>query len=168
MRPTSVEVLRGLQGALISEIGPEVQSLFGQSAIEISQMLLEMLAQEADGAADNLARDNETLSVILGRGALAVRPLNGALADETEAALSEPGQPSLTITALSDRNGRLRDLLDSLLAACEGTEADPDEELASVRSEAYSHLREVAARGWSFWDVASFRERMARLRSSGT
>jgi hypothetical protein len=33
----------------------------------------------------------------------------------------------------------------------------------ALRSDAYRHLREVAARGWSFWDVFSFRERMARF-----
>ena len=42
------------------------------------------------------------------------------------------------------------------------------EALMSLRSDAYRHLREVAARGWSFWDVFSFRERMARLRATGT
>jgi hypothetical protein len=41
------------------------------------------------------------------------------------------------------------------------------EALMAARSDAYRHLREVAARGWSFWDVFSFRERMARFRETG-
>ncbi len=41
------------------------------------------------------------------------------------------------------------------------------EALMAARSDAYRHLREVAARGWSFWDVFSLRERMARFRETG-
>jgi hypothetical protein len=39
--------------------------------------------------------------------------------------------------------------------------------MVAMRSDAYRHLREVAGRGWSFWDVSHFRERMARLRATG-
>src|SRR3989304_3347412 len=89
MRPTPVEALRGLQGVLASDIGREGQSLFGQDALRTSQMLLEMVPNELDGAADNLFRDNETLAALLARGATAIRPLDAALAGETQAALAE-------------------------------------------------------------------------------
>jgi hypothetical protein len=170
VRPNAVEVLRGLQGALTSDIGPEVQSLFGQSALELSQMLLEMLANELDGAADSLARDNETLSEILGRAVDPVRALDTGLADETATALAEPNDTSLTITALTARNQRLRGLLERLLVSCEDAVGSTPKgnSLLVIRSDAYSHLREVAARGWSFWDVFSFRERMAQLRTQQT
>jgi hypothetical protein len=169
MRPTVVEVLRGLQGALISDIAPEVQSLFGQDVLQSTQMLLEMVANEIDGAADNLARDNETLGGILARGAGAVRPFDKGLAEEMAAVLAEAPDPSLTIATLSARNQRLRGLLERLLVVCEDAagKTPKAEALAAVRSDAYRHLREVAVRGWSFWDVFSFRERMARLRATG-
>jgi hypothetical protein len=35
----------------------------------------------------------------------------------------------------------------------------------AVRTEAYRHLRQLAVRGWSFFDVSGFRERMARARA---
>jgi len=164
-----VEALRGLQGALMADIAPEVQSQFGQNALEVAQMLLEMLAQEVDGAADNLARDNQTLRDLLGRAVAPLRPIDSALAEETAAALAEPADPSLTLAALTAHNQRLRGLLERLLVVCEDAVGGPQasEELMAVRADAYRHLREVAARGWSFWDVFSFRERMARLRASG-
>jgi hypothetical protein len=153
----------------MSDIGPEVQSLFGQSALEIAQMLLEMLANEIDGAAADLARDNRTLCDLLGRAVVALRPVDSTLAEETAAALAEPTDPSLTVTQLSARNQRLRGLLEQLLVVCEdATEsAQASQDLMSLRSDAYRHLREVAARGWSIWDIFSFRERMARLRATG-
>ena len=168
MRPTSVEVLRGLQGVLASDIGREVQSLFGQDALQTGQMLLEMLANELDGAADSLFRDNEALVELLGRGAGAVRSLDAGLAEETQAALAEQTDGSLKISALSARNSRLRGLLERLLVVCEDAAAGGKHAaLMAVRADAYRHLRDVATRGWSFWDMLSFRERMAQLRAGG-
>jgi len=164
-----VEALRGLQGTLMSDITPEVKSLFGQETLQLAQMLLEMLVSEVDGAADNLARDNQTLCELLGRAVVALRPVDSALAEEAAAASAEPTDPSLTVAALTTRNQRLRGLLERLLVLCEDVaeSAQASQDLMAVRSEAYRHLREVAARGWSFWDIFSFRERMARLRATG-
>ena len=169
MRPNAVEALRGLQGTLVSDITPEVQSLFGQETLALSQMLLEMLISEVDVAADNLARDNQTLCEHLRRSVVALRSVDSTLAEEAASALGEPTDPSLTVTALTARNQRLRGLLERLLVVCEdiADSAQASEDLMSLRSDAYRHLREVAARGWSFWDVFSFRERMARLRATG-
>lgn len=162
-------MLRGLQGALISEVAPEMQSLFGQDLLQAVQMLLEVVVNEVDGAADSLVSDNRTLSVMLDRGAAAVSAIDGGLAEETAIALAEPDDGLLTIAALTARNQRLRGLLERLLVICEDADGSAPEgqALMAVRSEAYRHLREVAARGWSFWDVFSFRERMARLRATG-
>jgi hypothetical protein len=169
MRPNAVEALRGLQGALVSDVAPEVQSLFGQETLMLAQMLLEMLINEVDDAADNLARDNRTLCDLLDRAVTPLRSVDSDLAEETAAALVEPTGPSLTVSALSARNQRLRGLLERLLVLCEdiADSAQASQYLMAVRSDAYRHLREVAARGWSIWDVFSFRERMARLRASG-
>ncbi len=169
MRPSAVEVLRGLQGALMSEVAPEMQSLFGQDLLQSVQMLLEVVVNEVEDAADSLVRDNRRLCEILDRGAAAVSAIDSSLAGETATALAEPGEGSLAIAALTARNQRLRGLLERLLVICEDADVSAPESqaLMAVRSDAYRHLREVAARGWSFWDVFSFRERMARLRATG-
>jgi hypothetical protein len=153
----------------MSDIAPEVQSLFEQETLALSQMLLEMLVSEVDVAADNLARDNQTLCELLRRAVLPLRSIDSTLAEEAEATLAEPTDPSLTVTALTASNQRLRGLLEHLLVICEDIAdgAQANEDLMSLRSDAYGHLREVAARGWSFWDIFSFRERMARLRATG-
>ena len=162
-------MLRGLQGVLASDIGREVQSLFGQDTLQTSQMVLEMLANELDGAADSLVRDNEALGELLGRGAGAVHSLDAGLAEETQAALAEQTDGSLKISALSTRNSRLRGLLERLLVVCEDAAAGGKHAaLMAVRADAYRHLRDVATRGWSFWDMLSFRERMARFRGGGS
>ena len=40
------------------------------------------------------------------------------------------------------------------------------EKIDEVRIRIYKHLKEVSARGWSFWDVSSFRGRMAAINSA--
>jgi len=153
---------------LASDIGREVQSLFGQDALQTSQMVLEMLANELDGAAHSLVQDNAALAELLTRGAAAVEPLDAALSADTRAALAEEGDGSLALSALSARNGQLRGLLERLLVVSEDAAGSgEDTTLMAVKSDAYRHLREVSARGWSFWDMFSFRERMARLRGGG-
>jgi hypothetical protein len=169
MRPNAVEALRGLQGALVSEVAPEVQSPFGQETLTLAQMLLEMLINEVDDAADNLVHDNQTLCDLLDRAVIPLRSVDSDLAEETAAVLAEPTSPSLAVSALTARNQRLRGLLERLLVLCEDVagSGQASQDLMAVRSDAYRHLREVAARGWSIWDVFGFRERMARLRASG-
>lgn len=170
MRPTATEALRGLQAALMSDIAPEVRSAFGQDTLQTIQMLLETLAQEVDGAADDLRRDNETLAGILERAEDAVRRLDGELADDIATALGEAMENSLAISALEARCQRLRGLLERILVLCEDTLASGQDSgaMIQVRAEAFRHLGEVASRGWSFWDISSFRERMERLRAEGT
>ena len=45
-------------------------------------MLLEMLTNEVDAAAGNLARDNQTLCQLLRRAVVALRPVDSALASQ--------------------------------------------------------------------------------------
>ena len=102
-------------------------------------MLLEMLTNEVDAAAGNLARDNQMLCQLLRRAVVALRPVDSALAEETAAALAEPTDPSLTVTGLAARNQRLRGLLEELLVVCEDAadSAQASQDLMSLRSDAY-------------------------------
>lgn len=168
MRPDNVEIIRGLQGHLMTVVAPELRSQFAQDSLQTVQMLLELLANDLDTAAESLAKDNRTLRELLSqaRQALSAVPGGDALAGEIDAALAEEDEGALAVSALSERNRRLRGALERLLVACEGSLGEPGwEPLLPVRAAAYRHLREVAARGWSFWDVFSFRGMMARLRS---
>lgn len=172
MRPNALEAIRGVQGALMGVIAPELQSLFVQDTGQTVQMLLESLANEWDTAAETLHNDNRRLSGVLSAAAAALRSLKGpddalsALAEDIGAGLSAEPDESLAISKLRARNVQLLAFLERTLEACEdGVGERGFEPLAPVRQAIYNHLREVAGRGWSFWDVMSFRERMARLRA---
>ena len=172
VRPNALEAMRGIQGALMGVIAPELQSMFVQDTGQTVQMLLESLANEWDTAAETLHSDNRRLADLLSEAAAAIRSPKGpngalvALAEDIEAGLSGPVEESLAVSKLRARSVELLALLERTLEACEDrVSLSGFEPLVPVRQAIYQHLREVAGRGWSFWDVMSFRERMARLRA---
>jgi hypothetical protein len=172
MRPNGVESLGALRAALAEVLAPELTSAFAQDTASTVQMLIESLAAEWDTAAENLRADNGTLAPLLGeaRDALRARAGNDEIASavkEIDEALAATDDGSIAISALSSRNRMLRSALEKTLVAIEGCVDEREAgELTAVRAAAYAHLREVAGRGWSFWDVASFREYMARYRTA--
>ncbi len=172
MRPTAVEVIRGIQGTLMGVVAPELHSMFAQDTGQTMQMLLESLANEWDTAAETLSSDNRRLRDLLSQAAAAIRFLRDpdeglvSLAEEIEAGLNVPPEESLAVSRLSARNAQLLALLERTLVACEDARQPQFELLRPAGQSIYQHLRDVAGRGWSFWDVLSFRERMARLRAA--
>lgn len=175
MRPTGIEALRAIQTALTEVIGPELQTAFAQDTAQMSQMLLESVIAEMDGAANDLLKDNDALVGLLGD----FRAAAGANADaseeissavtEIDEVLARPDPGSIAISDLAARNNELRAALETAVRVLEGVVGDPAfEPLAPVRAAMYRHLRDVAGRGWSFWDAASFREYMVKHRSERT
>lgn len=173
MRPNAVESLGAIRTALAEVLGPELQSLFAQDTASTLQMLLESLSAGWDRAAADLHADNQTLARLLldGREAFAALS-NGdgaSVVKIIDEALAAPEAESLAISALTARNNVLRAALEQVLMAVEDRAGEPGlDSLAPLRTAAYGHLREVAGRGWSFWDVASFREYMERYRTRGS
>jgi len=174
VRPTAIESLRAAQAALAELIAPELASAFALDATQTVQMLLESLVSEWDTAAANLSRDNETLgSLLLAagealRGAAKSNESLVSIVSEIEQRLREDGATSLVLSDLASRNASLRATLESVLVAFEDLTGRPgSKNIDEARTRIYKHLREVAARGWSFWDVSSFRGRMAAIQSSG-
>ncbi|MCH8815430.1 MAG: hypothetical protein IH957_10125 [Chloroflexi bacterium] len=174
MRPTGIEALRAIQTALTEVIGPELQTAFAQDTQQTLQMLLESVIAEMDSAASDLLEDNGTLSSLLEDFRAAVsanannRELSGAI-EEIDESLARPDPGSFAISELAARNEELRAALEKAVRALEGVGDDPGyESLAPVRMAMYRHLRDVAGRGWSFWDAASFREYMMKHRSERT
>lgn len=149
-----MEALRGLQRAQAMPPPPEVGQAFVEDTLRAAQMLMESVIGELE-AGGRASGDAAALRRVLAAGAEAVRHLDEALADDIAGAPAD--------------DDRLGGLLERLLIACEDATASGEAgpALSAVRAEAYAHLREVAARGWSLWDMLSFRERMARLRSEG-
>ncbi len=146
--------------------------MLAQDTAQTLQMLLESVVGEWDTAADTLFRDNRSLGELLSQGLETVQSIPtvdhelSALSKDIQSVLEETPEESLALSALSDRNERLRGLLERSLVLLEDREGAPEfAPLMSLRRAIYVHLRQVAVRGWSFWDVLSFRERMARLRA---
>jgi hypothetical protein len=173
MRPDGLESIHAVQSALAELIAPELTSPFTQDAAQTLQMLLESLAAEWDCAADELRSDNKTLGALLMSSGEAIKSaLDGnesyaAVVSEIEQRLSEDVGDSIAISALSSRNDALRGTLEQILMAFEDVTGEPAfAAITSVRRDIYGHLRDVATRGWSFWDVSSFRGRMTAIRAA--
>lgn len=139
------------------------------------QMLLESLANDWDSTAEALYDDNHTLRALLIQSANAIKALPQRnerltmLAPEIENAFTEPSDDSLVLSVLAARNQQLRATLETVLIVLEDLADEAGyEALMPVRRQIYEHLREIAVRGWSFWDLSSFRERMARLTSESS
>lgn len=165
MRPTGIESLNALRYGIAEVLTPELHSAFAQDTASVLQMLLESLSAEWDTAADNLRRDNGALRDLLER----LRPFAGPEAQAAiDGTLDEPEPDSVALSALAERNNSLRGALEMAMADVEDRAADGDRQLQEARSAVYQHLREVAGRGWSFWDVASFREYMMRYRTQAS
>jgi len=175
MRPDGLESIRAVQSALAELIAPELSSPFAQDAAQTLQMLLESLAAVWDSAADELRRDNQSLAGLLMSSREAIKSASdsnesfASAVSEIEQRLSEDVGDSIAIAALSSRNDALRRTLEHTLMAFEDlTGEPPSAEITSVRGDIYGHLRDVATRGWSFWDVSSFRRRMTGIHQTTT
>ena len=135
-------------------------------------MLLESIAGEWDTAAEDLRNDNEALCGLLSASRDAIKDEAGSnenlasIVSEIESRLHEKADGSLTLTNLASRNDGLRATLERILVAFEDLTGEAGvDEVDAVRRKIFAHLRNVATRGWSFWDVSSFRGRMAAVRS---
>jgi len=173
MRPDGLEAIRAVQTGLAEVIVPELQSPFAQDTAQMLSMLLESIAGEWDGRVADLRRDNETVTAILShlREAVGSGDRNvdafAAVVEAIDDVLSEVGDEPVLVTDLAARNRQLNGVLEPALQRIEDVFDEAGHEaLGPIRAEIYRHLRDVAGRGWSFWDMASFREYMVRHRAA--
>lgn len=171
MRPDGLESIRAVQTALAEVIVPELQTPFARDTAQTLNMLLESVASSWDGIVSDPRRDNEALIALLFGLGQVLREDHGdedewaSLVQDIDGVLSVSGDESDSVSWLAERNRRLNEVLESGLERIESVVGEPGYvSLHGVRKEIYEHLREVAGRGWSFWDVASFREYMAKHR----
>ncbi len=168
MRPTIAESLRAIQGAIAEQLTPELSSLFAMEAATAASMLAESLIAEWDTLAEDLRADNARLREILAaaRDVLRSNEAAASLVSKIDGVLTRAGDEPLAISSLSSENDQLSDALTDLLELIEDTQGQPGtESLAPVRAQAYRHLRRVAVRGWSYFDISGFRERIIKARA---
>ena len=159
MRPTHLELIQGLQASLLTDVLPELKTTYAQWQAQIALLVLGVLAQEWDGAVQDLLEENRGMRELFRRAAPALErlgrdpggPLAG-LAQELEAqAQGTDGEP-FTISALAARNSDLRGSLARFLVACEDAAEQPGHEsLLPLRDEAYALLRRQASKRWDLF-----------------
>jgi hypothetical protein len=116
MKPDPDAVLGYLAGMMVQSIAPQVQPAYLAGAIGMSGMLLGMLVEEWDRAADRLARENRAIRTLF-RQAERVS-LDQDLAQELRA-LAGGEDDDLRVSALESANTGLRAALIRLQAAIE-------------------------------------------------
>ena len=147
MRPTASESLKGIQASLFEVIAPELRSPFAQHTLQTMFMLLESVAAEM--ATEEARRED----------AQRIDSLLGGLSEAVESAGSVDAELTAVVARLPAASDDERaSVLEQAIVALESSAGRQAKELEAARAEIYSYLRVVAGRGWSFWDMLSFRQ----------
>ncbi len=135
MRPTTLEVIRGLQGAVAGQIIPELSSTYAQAQGMYSVMLLEVMATHAETAAHELVESNRALSALLQRTLSALQDLSASAAVELREALAAAdlasNETSIKLPDLRAEWIRLAELVSRAVPLVERSPSDPA--LASLK-----------------------------------
>ena len=107
MKPTPELVLNQSFAKIVMEIGPALPAGYGQGAATITGVLLLMVAQEFDRAADIRAKENRVMRALFGQ---ATAKVDAALATRLRAA-AEDRDSDLSVAVLDRVNGELKKLL---------------------------------------------------------
>lgn len=116
MKPDPNLVLGHLAGMMLQQVAPQAQPSYLAGTIAMSGMLMGMLAEEWDRAADRLARENRAIRALF-RQAERIA-LDPTLAHDLRA-LAGGEDDDLRVSALEAANGGLRAALIRLQAAIE-------------------------------------------------
>ena len=154
MRPTPVEIFRGLQGALATIVLPEVTSRYAQAQVMYTVMILDMLVREWEEGAQVFVDDNRGIRELLSRGSEALDRAGKETGDAEILALAASlrdddacGEASYRMADLMAESARLRERLVSLGAVCDRAHSDPKlAPLLPLWQEICAHLQSIAGR----------------------
>jgi hypothetical protein len=111
MRPSGEELLRGVQGTLLTYVLPELQTEYARTELMLAHVLIGIVASEWDTNAQQLIDDNAALRGLCGQGAEALA--GEAIADELRA-LAAGSDSSLRLSELMVSNDELRSAIGRL------------------------------------------------------
>jgi len=154
MRPTPVEIIRGLQGALATIVLPEVTSRYAQAQVMYTIMILDMLVREWEEGAQVFVDDNRGIRALLSRGSQTLDSLGKETGDAEILALATSlrddearGEDSYRMADLMAESDRLRERLAGLGAVCDRARSDPKlAPLLPLWQEICAHLQSIAGR----------------------
>ena len=116
MTPDVGVVLGGIVRTLLTELAPELRTPYATMTAQLMGTLLLMASQEADRAAARLVEENDVLRALFADAEPVVA--EHTLGADLRASLATP-PCALTVSALRERNARLRALLVRLHAHVE-------------------------------------------------
>ncbi len=140
MRPNSAELLQGIQGSLSTYILPDLQTDFARTELMLVQMLLGVVVQGYDDAAQGLVDDNAALRSL---AADAAQVLHSAPLGDSEALaerlqqLSKETDASVRLSELTEANDRLRDAIGRVGVLLQ---SEMSQEHAGLRTAIIEHL----------------------------
>jgi hypothetical protein len=124
MHPNSEEVLRGVAGALVTHVLPELQSQYARAQLMFSVSMLGVVASGLDSGAQQLIDDNASLRALALRAADALSNERDAAALRDDLRAAGAGtDASLLLSDLSASSSRLRDAIARLGVFLEATGA---------------------------------------------
>ena len=141
MHPNGEELLRGAQGTLTTYVLPEVQSAYARSEMMIVHVLLGMVANEWDGAAQRLVDGNAALRALARRAAEALEAAGGEAGDALAVELRSLAggvDASVRITELTASRDALRAAIGRAGVLIQGSDTPA---MRSLRGEIIEHLR---------------------------
>lgn len=152
MRPTPPEVIRGVSSNLMSGVLPELATPWAQAQLRYALTVLDSVANEWDGAVENLVRENAALQRFCRLAADTADQTPGDDLAARRQALVEaaalPATPDLRVSKLSARNDLLWSTVEPLVELIGGSDGTEDW-YAPLRAELQPLLRAyVAARQW--------------------
>jgi hypothetical protein len=149
MRPYPEELLRALQGGVVSHFAPELQSDYAKAQFAFSILLFTIAQKDADSSVQDVVDANVALRELLGATHDALAGVDRDDARDARTALATLPAPaaSLRLSALRGENDALRAALAALTPLIEPAADDPSlAALAPVRQRIYDHLSADARR----------------------
>lgn len=153
MRPTPVEVMRGLQTALLTIVLPEVSSRWAQAQVVYTMMILGMLSHEWEEGAQVFVDDNRGMRELLDRGSGLLKRLGEETGDGELVSLADGmrtdggGESSYRPADLMAEADRLREQIITLGELCDRARSEPKlAPLLPLWNDIWAHLGSMAAR----------------------
>ena len=154
MRPTPVEVIRGLQAALATIVLPEVSSRYAQAQVLYTVMILDMLTREWEEGAQLFVDDIQGVRALLDRGSDLLKRVGEETGDGELVSLADglridgvDGESSYRMADLMAESNRLREQLITLGEVCDRARSEPKlAPLLPLWNDICAHLGSIAAR----------------------
>jgi hypothetical protein len=145
MRPTALELLRGVRTLLLAEVLPGVASPFLRTQVSLAIGMLDAAARELDDAPAAHTAERERMRALAAEALPLVRAAapDASLLSALEALAADGADGALTVSAMAEEFVRMLGVLDRLSALCD---ADTTGTLAPLGARVDAELRAQVAR----------------------